>query len=340
METGNGHIDDQTLIRYLLEECSPAQAAAVEEWLKRSEENRHHFDQIAAAWNLSGSLPSADHLDIDKAWNKVNSRLNDKPHTSSADGNKLRFYLYRAAAVFLLFAASYAFYQLVINQPEDILLQSENAVVQQKLSDGSEVALNSGSKLTYPENFGSRSREVELEGEAFFDINPDKSKPFIIRTAEGFIKVLGTSFNVQARPGKMTRVQVISGLVALGIENSASRDTSMVYLKAGMSGFIDPVTQKAYREEKENPAALFWFNQSLMFNKTPLPEVFEILEEHYKIPIQLSDSTLAGNCKLNARFEGDDIYTVIEVIATSFGLHWNKENDRIKISGQPHDCSL
>ena len=85
------------------------------------------------------------------------------------------------------------------------------------LPDGSTVLLNEGSRLSYPDNFSGSKREVELTGEAYFDIREEKGRPFVVRAGNVTTTVLGTSFNIMAYPGKKAvTVTVITGKVRVG----------------------------------------------------------------------------------------------------------------------------
>ena len=99
------------------------------------------------------------------------------------------------------------------------IISTPNQVINEyTLPDGSVVALNSNSKLVFPKQFNGDTREVTIEGEAFFDVKPNPEKPFIINAGKAQIKVVGTSFNVSAYPETETlevvvktgKVQVIS----------------------------------------------------------------------------------------------------------------------------------
>ena len=91
------------------------------------------------------------------------------------------------------------------------------------LPDGSKVWLNADSRLTYHNTFNSRIREVELEGEAFFDVVKDSGRPFIVHTSGIDVKVLGTSFNVKSYPGDATiEATLIRGMVEIAQKNDPS----------------------------------------------------------------------------------------------------------------------
>ena len=155
-------------------------------------------------WKDLKNMNSQEEIDVDKAWNNMSSRLIKDSHNLIESPVKISlfrttFFRIAAAALLLLSLGTAAIF---INNPG--ILSKKNAVValnDQKnilisLPDGSKVYLNRNSTFTYRKNFGKHRRDVNLSGEAFFEIAPDASKPFIIDAGNAKIKVVGTSFNV------------------------------------------------------------------------------------------------------------------------------------------------
>ncbi|MBK7131283.1 MAG: FecR domain-containing protein [Bacteroidales bacterium] len=107
------------------------------------------------------------------------------------------------------------------------------------LPDGSKISLNRNSQLTYRENFGKKNRNVKLTGEAFFEIAPDASKPFIIDAGKADVRVVGTSFNVITNNTESeVEVYVKTGKVILS-DKSGSQS---IALEPGFVGKMDSKT--------------------------------------------------------------------------------------------------
>ena len=84
------------------------------------------------------------------------------------------------------------------------------------LSDGTRVWLNASSRIQFPAVFRSDRREVRVEGEVYFEVSKDSARPFLVRTGDVVVKVLGTSFNVRAYPGEEYKTTLVEGSVAVG----------------------------------------------------------------------------------------------------------------------------
>jgi len=200
--------------KYLAGEATPEEAMLLDDWLK-DEENKKEYDRISKLWaQVSGS--SAAHVpDKEQTWIELQA--------ATKNNNKSRpikiMYLYYAAAaclaaLMIISAVTFFKAKTTSQSPHLITKAGGNKVILDTLPDGSRVTLKRNSLLTYPASFTETAREVELKGESFFDIVPDRSKPFIISVEDLKIKVVGTSFNVRPITDRI-EVQVRSGIVKL-----------------------------------------------------------------------------------------------------------------------------
>lgn len=335
MSTTSGHIGDDILALYLLGEATEPQRTMVENWLAESEDNQKHLDQLEWVWQESENTYPKQKVDSKASWEKLNTRIEEFENVETSKSTNWKVYISRIAAILFLSISMYQVFDY-LNKPEQKIQIASFEVIQDTLSDGSTIALNVNSELSYPDEFDKDKRRVKLKGEAFFQIEKDKTRPFVIESGIGNIKVLGTSFNVVAREDEDMIVQVKTGLVQLfTIEN---KDTTSLFLKAGETGLINYKTHQLFKKDQEEPDALFWLNKQLNFNKTPLAQVFQILEKNYGIQFVVPENIIK-NCKLTAQFENDDIETVIHVISTSFSFKIQKESiNQIRVEGHESDC--
>lgn len=153
--------------------------------------------------------------------------------------------------------------------------------------DGSKAVLNADTRIKYPRKFGFSQRKVELEGEAFFEISPNKARPFIVDLKEVNVKVRGTAFNVKAYPADPDIfVALETGQVEL--HHNASR---LAYLKPGEKATYNRTTGvcKISRPEdiEQNSA---WKKNRILFNNTPLSEVIATLSRRYDVKFEVTDS--------------------------------------------------
>ena len=262
----------------------------------------------------------------DEAWEKVQQKIQHQPQIKITRVRRLIVHpLMRVAAAVLVAAMlSVGGYEIFSNlgaSGQMVELSASNQAVKIiSLPDGTLVSLNSNSELKYPKKFGKSTREVIIEGEAFFEVKPDKEKPFIIHAGDAQIKVLGTSFNVHAYPNeKSVEVIVKTGKVQVLNKAVAATQTKELILNPGDKGTLVYLNNALLKTTNENPNFLSWKTHNLIFRATSLDEVIRNLENVYKVNIRLEDPKLNG-LLLTAHFENLSLDFILEVIETTFQM--------------------
>jgi ferric-dicitrate binding protein FerR (iron transport regulator) len=341
MNKNSEHIDEKLLLRFLLGEVSTKEGQQVEDWLQLSENNQKLLDDYETIWAEAGKLtPNPVAVDSKSAWAKMSTRVDkfeEKKSTKTISlKTRLAWYSSSAAAIIIIL---FGIYQLLLN-PNSTIRNTQIASVEKVLSDslpdGSIITLNTNSKINYPKKFTKNERRVKLEGEAFFKVERNEEKPFIIETEIGFIQVLGTSFNVKAYKNKELEVLVTDGLVKIYTVDSETNDTSSILLKAGEKGKISTKFKQPVYIAENIPDEIFWMDYTLIFNDTDLKKVFNLLENYYNIEIEVSDDRIY-ECRLSTTFSNNSIDDIIDVIVETFDFKYNKENNTFTIKG--NGCS-
>jgi transmembrane sensor len=191
------------------------------------------------------------------------------------------------------------------------------------LADGTQIWLNAGSLLKYPNEFKGDTREVYLTGEAFFDVAKDKKHPFIIHTEKMDTKVLGTSFNVQAYPGQTTQeVSVLTGKV--NVKSTVTEEN--VYVTPGQKAVFKSRDNKlkAFRDIPVNSISL-WRKNIIVFEDTPLPEVIATINRNYNVTIEIENKNL-NNLKISAYFKELPPDQVIGLVCNIINANYKMES--------------
>ncbi|GAA0890839.1 FecR family protein [Fulvivirga kasyanovii] len=334
MENDRTNIDDELLASYMAGEANADDTAVVEQWIGESEANRRYFEKLKVLWENTGRVaPHQEaNVDVDLAWNKFKQRadreITDEP-VSKAKGRHLYFYLSRMAAVLVVGFVVYLVYQSLEKSPEanQVELMAKAVTKSDTLPDGSQVALNVNSLVTFNENFSETERSVSLQGEAFFDVVKDDKKPFVIKTKDVIVTVLGTSFYVEAYDSLNT--------VEVGVEEGVVQVESygeLVLLGAGERISIDKGKQKVSEPDKYNPNDIYWKSETLIFKNEPLAGVFATLEKVYNIKINVENPRIL-NCRLTGKFYKESPAHIFEIIETNFELTSVEQNAGFTISG-------
>lgn len=195
------------------------------------------------------------------------------------------------------------------------------------LSDGSRVWLNSGSRLVYPPIFNKKNREVFLEGEAYFEVSKNKSKPFFVRTEAFRIKVLGTKFSVQAyKNEKECNAVLVEGKVSLAKnEKFFSKEYELSpNQKATLSGAEDEIR---ITEVKDVQNYIAWIYGYLNFENEDLISLTKMISRYYNIEIEVkiqnAGSKFSGKLDLKESPE-----RILYGLSTIFKTKYIKQGDK------------
>lgn len=274
-------------------------------------------------WQKYEANPDPRYVNTTDAFKKLNDRLEKEGLLSEKQSLSPDWKRYlRIAATVLFFAglsSIIAYYLTNNNSGFPNQLFAKDSLIEFRLPDGSQIVLNKGSELFYPDNF-SDQRAVKLNGEAFFKVQPDEEHPFTISTHKGEITVLGTSFNVKETKTRNVEVYVESGTVKL----EAQKDKEGLILKTGMMGESDGKTTKILKPA--NPNYLSWKTLNFEFENTELTDILHELENAYHVSIHYDQKDL-NNLRLTSHYEGQSIDSIIQTISTAFHIEYTKRGD-------------
>lgn len=237
-----------------------------------------------------------------------------------------------AAAVALLCLSvwtAYLYMQPVAMQTVSTLAETRTV----NLPDGTSVTLNHYSTLTYPERFKTDNREVELNGEAYFEVSKDKKHPFIVQTEAVDVRVLGTQFNVDAyRDSPDVRTTLLTGSVAVSNKSNSEH----MILKPNEIAIYNKVEKKLTRKVLEDATdEISWRHGEFIFDDVPLRDIARELSNSFGTTIQITDSTLQ-NYRISARFRnGEDLETILSVLQDAGYFNYSHNDKQITITTKP-----
>lgn len=196
-------------------------------------------------------------------------------------------------------------------------------------SDGTTVWLNAASTLSYRSDYGTKTREVLLNGEAYFEVAHDTVHPFIVHTRYSTTRVVGTSFTVRAYPGEVQMIGVATGKVQVQVD---SADNQPIYsLIPGDKVSFDPQTAQTVSGHADLSMLMCWKDNALCFDSLPLTEVSASLQRKYKVPIRIANPVLARR-QFRGSFQDVPLQKVLETLSLSMSLTITANGDTIIIS--------
>jgi transmembrane sensor len=328
MNSSHANISEELLARYLADTASESERNEVEVWLAASEANARELATYRLIWDHTASMQKTRMaVNTDAAWNKMKGKMAASPAPATPVETKtiefrpdmrrrrLPMTVWAAAMVAILVTAFGWFFLISEKKPASLNVATTNNTTEKVLPDGTKVFLNYNSSLAYPEHFNGDLRTVSLQGEAFFDVKPDASHPFVIQANGTEIRVLGTSFNVKAYKEAPVRVDVATGKVRV------SKDAHRVELVKGQSA---EVLRDSIRSLQANINMMGYRTQIYEFNAADLQDVVSSIRNGYHVDVRLSNDKIA-QCRLTIRFEKEPVDATLSVIAETLDLNLRKE---------------
>lgn len=325
--------EDWLLIaKHLGHELDDSQKEQLSQWLAESEENRKELSNAEKIWEYS-NLEGSGVFDTDKGWNKMENRI----HKGSSGKDIVRKHVFlqpmRIAATLLILVGIGVLIYWLTNTSNYIKVtaQAQKVLSPLVLPDGSKVYLNVGTTIRYPKSFANNAtRNVELSGEAFFEVTHNAKQPFIIKTARAQVKVLGTSFDVAAyQTSDSVKVVVETGVVELSHGNAEES----IRLTKGKSGVYYANRHKLMTSDISDINALAWKTNVIIFDNANLDYVSRTLERLFNTTIRFDKESLK-NCRVNVNFlQGENLDIILNTIKETLHLDVKKINNTYTISG-------
>ena len=336
------HIDKYADLtgKRLTGEITPEEQAELSSWLATDGENQSFSDGLEEVWKLSGKAANeAFETDMTKAWAKIDAAL-DRGSSSGQVGSSAKIVplskrLGRwsmAAAVLALLAAGVWWMNQNPVEAAPVYVEVLTGEGERKdvtLPDGSTIAMNENTLLSYPENFAERN--VNLEGEAFFKVERMEDSPFTITSGDATTTVLGTSFNVRAYPEEAdVEVTVKTGKVALALKE---KKTAPVILEAGASGVFKKAEVKVEKVELDHANADAWRTMKLEFDDVLMKDVISTLERYFNAEISV-ENEMIFECTYTSEFDKPDLNGILYIIGSTIGFEVENNNGKYLLKGE------
>lgn len=342
-------LDSQFLIRIIKNEVSPEESEFFQKWLSESEANKEEFGNLALLWDKIGSSKVPPLPEPSEQWELIREKIevsNNCPavkslitpkqlnhekkviEKESVSPKRDYSWIVRAAAILFIsvgLAFLMQYYKPITQEPvvpavKEIAVKYFELTTQKgerktfPLADGTIIYLNSESKLIYPNVFGKTSREVELIGEAYFSVTPDKNRPFKVVSGNTVTVVTGTEFNIKYR-NEQVSVVVTKGSVKTFMKNSEKgidlNKGEMISFSES-NGFSKPV-----RVDLKH--FLAWRHDRFSFIHTPLKEAMAEIERYYNLQVVFQNDSIMKK-RLTGTFNTDSLDQIFSIISLTLDV--------------------
>lgn len=315
------HIDriEELLPRYCSGEATIEECRMVEEWIRQSEDNYRIVKQMYALDQATGTVRMESKVNTEKALASVCDRMSKR--------SKVNMFtlLQRVAAI--LFIPLLIIWGIEHFTPRREIARmieiktNPGMTTTVDLPDGSKVYLNSESSLTYPASFSGDKRNVQLKGEAFFEVRKDPERHFIVSgPCHTQIEVLGTSFNVEAfERDSFISTTLVEGKVRFAYQKD--RKSAVVEMKPGQKLLYNTSSSQVKLLRTSGETETAWKDGKIVFQATPLPEALRMLEKRFNVNFVLSNDRLRGEA-FNGTFTNQRLERILQIFKISSNIKW------------------
>lgn len=317
MLNNDNHINDELLASYLLGEADEDTRRLVEQWIIESPGNQRYFDHFKTIWEASKAIEIPATVNEHEAWQRFKQRTQqaEQKPTITRTFSKLKV----AAAIIIAFGLSYLIWDKTTSAPVTFAAVNESKI--DTLPDGSYVTLNKNSSITYTGRFKGDKRKIKLKGEAFFNVSPNKDKPFVVEVNDITVTVLGTSFNIKNTNGH-TEVVVETGSVQV------TKNNRSVILKSKEKIIVEQQDTALHKETSTDKLYNYYRTREFVCDNTPLWKLVEVLNEAYQSNIVIENEELK-NLPLTTTFNNESLDNILNIISETFKITVERNSNKI-----------
>lgn len=328
-------VDNELLIRYLSGNCNDDECESLLMWVETSEDNKRHFAEMKNSWVISNI--NTDKLNQDEtnhSFQSVLNKIQNSENSSENNSPKISIFWRVAAAVIITVGLTSLINYIVWKEPEKKLAYNELSVpsgqqAQLTLADGTRIWLNSKSKLIYPGEFSSKTREVILEGEGYFQVSHNPDKPFIVKTSHLDVKVLGTSFNITNYSDEdKISFALESGSISLldkGAENSKLK------LKPTDLAVFSKTTHDIQLSKGDADIYKSWLKGQFKFRNLSFEDIARRLGRNFNVQFVFVNEKIK-TIKYNGSFYNyEPLHQILKIMQTNSAFRYRIVKDKVFI---------
>jgi transmembrane sensor len=324
--------DWDAIARVLANESSAEEATRVRAWLAANPGDRELIERLDET-----ARPDLASVDVEAALQRVHARMQQQPAAPAlkvvrGNGPRLRrVYIVSAVAAAAAVLAFIVLKQSPSDDTTGVSPRTYATSVGQRdsitLPDSSHVILGPMSRLVVA--YGKSARSVELQGDAYFDVRHDASKPFSVQVGRAVVEDIGTTFTIESDAGDTTNVSVITGSVRLRSSDSAA-NTGAVLAAGDRGSMSSNGAVRAYPHTVTEDAAA-WTSGRLIFKDASLVRVIGEVRRWYGVPLRVTDSSLIDRT-LTFDATGESVDQVLKIIGLDLGARIERQGDTATVT--------
>lgn len=330
-------INEDILIQYIDGTLPASDVTAVEEWLAASPEHTKTLEQLFFVQELTKRIRVMNSVDPEKTLQRFKAQV--KKTNKKAQIRRILTITQRVAAVLfipVLVLSAYLWMQGGKKEVRMVEVRTNPGVVSTfDLPDGSRVWLNAASSLKYPAEFVAGNRPVTLEGQGYFEVTPDKKKPFVVHAGPEYaVEVLGTTFSVAAyNDDDLIETTLVEGSVNVHIQTAGGQDISKK-IKPNEKATYTKKTKQLDVSAVNTDHETAWKDGEIIFRNHPMAQVLKVLERHYRVKFVVKDSVVL-NSIITARFKDEQLPQVMEYLRLASDIKYEIQKTPVTSNQTP-----
>ncbi len=314
--------------RYLENSTSDSERKVLLDWL-RNEDNLHEFSKIKSEW-LNELPKKSINSNTEEGIVKLQSFMLKDISTKNRKVIRLQNWYKYSVIILLILMVGTSIYlgkRVNNNSLSTTVFADKGYVSSIILPDSSKVWLNSGSSITYANDFGMTTRQLSIKGQAYFEVTKNKRIPFVVKSENVNVKVLGTRFTIDAYDNAATASVILEeGAVEMSLEKFPGKK---YFLKAGERVTYDVNNQKLEKAIVKAERYSTWRNGMLNFYNSPLKDVFVKLDNRYNYSFYLDKSL--EDIEVTFTINQESLAKVLELLKTITPINIESKGDSVFI---------
>jgi len=315
-------MEKNLLIRFITGKCFEAEKEEVTNALLQDETLKKEYIALKNVWSLTRIVEDEGKNDYADEYQQISRKINK---------TRLKIIFRYAAVITAIFCAGSILAYLVTKNDFNKTANIESRVktrfvvplgqtAELQLPDGTMVWMNSGTVLSYSSDFSPVNRNITLDGEAFFSVTKDADHPFNVKTSSVNIKVLGTSFNVEAYTDNLHEVNTT--LVSGKVEIDDVNNKKIGELIPGQIARYDKQKGTVSIDNTDTSYYTSWKNGFIIFNNTPLEDITQKMERWYNVKFVFGNPKIKSLRYSGTILRGKPIDQILEIMKITANINY------------------
>ena len=326
-------INEKLLAKFLMDECSENELCEIKKWMDESDEHAFELFTIEELYQLGKTGFSTKATDVDRAEYMLFKRLENGRKQKSGSWNLSSWMRYVATFIGIILLSGtvyFTFLKYNIEKKSLLTVNTRDEMGKLTLPDGTKVWLNKNSTFRYPKEFDENGREVYLEGEGYFEVKKNPSKPFVVHSESMQVRVLGTIFNLKT---DLVNRSAIATLVQGEIEVKGNHNEGMIVLTPRQEAELDGVSHRLMVRQIDTGIE-HWHNNSFVFESADIFTIARTLEKFYGVRIVLSSDLNTKSTYSGTLIKSEKVEEVLNSVNNAIPIKYRIEDNIIYLSAK------